>query len=124
RVSGPRDAVSSLGLLHLVPDVVADLVRVLGLDPLGLGVAEPRRLLQVDPDRLLFVLDDDLLNAALLQLLERDRGVDLVVARAAGEKRAECDRTDDHQDDPDHRASEETRTFHAVVERRSARTLL
>ena len=119
------DPVRRLGLADLVPDLAADLVRELRLDLVGGGVvAELGLVLQVELERLLLVLEDDLLDAALVELVERDGSVHPVVAGTSGEQLTEHDGAEDDQDDPDHRSAEETRTFHAVVGCRGARILL
>ncbi|WP_346540199.1 hypothetical protein [Micromonospora sp. DPT] len=59
-----------------------------------------------------------------MELVERNGSVHAVVAGTSGEQLTEHNGAEDDQDDPDHRSAEETRTFHAVVERRNARILL
>ncbi len=118
------DPVRRLGVEDLVPDLAADLVRELRLDPVGGGVAELGLALQVELERLLLVLEDRFLDLGGVQLVERNGSVHAVVAGTSGEQLTEHNGAEDDQDDPDHRSAEETRTFHAVVERRGARILL
>src|SRR6266511_2924603 len=106
-----------LAVVHELLGVVEDLVHgVRGHLRLDL-VGAVERGLQVQADGLLLVLEQHTLDVARVELLEHDRGVDLLVAGASGEQQAQRDRAANHQEDPDHRPAKETGTFHPVVGR-------
>jgi hypothetical protein len=110
------DLLLGLERLQLAVEVADGVGRKLRLHLVGAVNA----LLEVEVERLLLVLQQDLLDVARLEQRDGLGGVDLLVAGATGEQGAGRDRTKDHNDEPDHWPAEETGPFHIVVGRGAA----